>query len=208
MPLSRLAAYIDGFNLYYGMKAKGWRRFYWLDVPKLIEVLAPAGAEIVSVKYFTAMVTSPPHDPDKRMRQRMYVNALQARGGIQIVFGHYQERPRRCLSCGATWTDREEKGTDVNIATAMLGDAYKDRFDILMLVSADGDLAGPLTAIRGLATGKSSIVAFPPDRVSSHLKKTADGFIHISHSELGASLLPPIVMGRKGRPLARPDSWQ
>ena len=29
----RVAVYIDGFNLYYGLKSKGWSRYYWLDLP-------------------------------------------------------------------------------------------------------------------------------------------------------------------------------
>ena len=32
----RVAAYVDGFNLYYGLKSKGWRRFYWLDIRALL----------------------------------------------------------------------------------------------------------------------------------------------------------------------------
>ncbi len=31
-PKERVAIYIDGFNLFYGMRAKGWRRYYWLDL--------------------------------------------------------------------------------------------------------------------------------------------------------------------------------
>ena len=29
--MERIVAYIDGFNLYYGMKEKGWKYFYWLN---------------------------------------------------------------------------------------------------------------------------------------------------------------------------------
>ena len=32
----RVAVYVDGFNLYYGLKSKGWRRFYWLDIRALL----------------------------------------------------------------------------------------------------------------------------------------------------------------------------
>ena len=28
----RVAVYVDGFNLYYGLRSKGWRRYYWLDL--------------------------------------------------------------------------------------------------------------------------------------------------------------------------------
>ena len=30
--MPRVAAYIDGFNLYYGMKSRFGRRYMWLDV--------------------------------------------------------------------------------------------------------------------------------------------------------------------------------
>ena len=44
--------------------------------------------------------------------------------------------------------------TDVNIATAMLTDAYRDRFDTALLVSADSDLVPPVRAarMRGVAS--------------------------------------------------------
>jgi len=28
----RVAAYIDGFNLYFGLKDRGWKRFYTVQV--------------------------------------------------------------------------------------------------------------------------------------------------------------------------------
>jgi hypothetical protein len=32
MPPSRVIAYIDGFNLYYGIRSKHRQRFKWLDI--------------------------------------------------------------------------------------------------------------------------------------------------------------------------------
>ena len=38
----RVAAYIDGFNLYYGLRSKGWQRYYWVDMNLLVgKLLAP-----------------------------------------------------------------------------------------------------------------------------------------------------------------------
>ena len=31
----RVMVYVDGLNLYYGLRSKGWRRFYWLDMQAL-----------------------------------------------------------------------------------------------------------------------------------------------------------------------------
>ena len=53
MALQRVAAYIDGFNLYYGLRSKGWRRYYWLDLRRLVERLLRRGQQLVAVRYFT-----------------------------------------------------------------------------------------------------------------------------------------------------------
>ena len=31
----RVVIYIDGFNLYFGLREKGWKNLYWLNVYKL-----------------------------------------------------------------------------------------------------------------------------------------------------------------------------
>ena len=36
----RVAVYIDGFNLYYGLKDMGWRKYFWLDVQAFATLLA------------------------------------------------------------------------------------------------------------------------------------------------------------------------
>ena len=33
--MPRVITYIDGFNLYFGLKSQGWERFLWLDVQAL-----------------------------------------------------------------------------------------------------------------------------------------------------------------------------
>ena len=33
--MPRVIAYVDGYNLYHGLKAKNWQRFYWLNIPAL-----------------------------------------------------------------------------------------------------------------------------------------------------------------------------
>lgn len=60
--MSAVAAYIDGFNLYYGMKRKYDRRYLWLDVPGLVRRLRP-NDDIVTVRYFTTIVRGEPAAP-------------------------------------------------------------------------------------------------------------------------------------------------
>ena len=40
----------------------------------------------------------------------------------------------------------EEKGSDVNLATYLLVDAFEDRFDVAVIISNDSDLKEPIAA--------------------------------------------------------------
>lgn len=170
---NRVVAYIDGFNLYYGMRSRGWRRYYWLDLNQLAERLLRSGQMLESVKYFTARVIPDVGSEDKARRQNTYLEALGTLPDLAIQYGYYLPKTQQCSACGATWRTYEEKMTDVNIAVEMLSDAYENRFDTAIVVSADSDLARPITAIRERFPGKRVVVAFPPNRFSFHLRNIA-----------------------------------
>ena len=42
----RVAVYVDGFNLYYGLRSKGWRRYYWLDLRTSVRATPETGATV------------------------------------------------------------------------------------------------------------------------------------------------------------------
>ena len=65
--MDRVIVYIDGFNLYFGLKSKGWRRYFWLNPQKLIENLLKPGQRLVFTKYFTARVNNNPGNPVARV---------------------------------------------------------------------------------------------------------------------------------------------
>ena len=52
----RVIAYIDGFNLYFGLRSSGFRRFYWLDLPGLGRSMLKEDQELVWTHYFTARI--------------------------------------------------------------------------------------------------------------------------------------------------------
>ena len=54
MEKQKVIVYVDGFNFYYGLKAKGWKKYYWLDIVKFFESMLSAGQELVEVNYFSA----------------------------------------------------------------------------------------------------------------------------------------------------------
>ncbi len=41
--MQRVTAYVDGFNLYFGLKDSSFKRYYWLDVSALAQSLLKPG---------------------------------------------------------------------------------------------------------------------------------------------------------------------
>ncbi len=202
----RVISYIDGFNLYFGLRAKGWRKYYWLDLAAMSRALLKPGQELSHTHYFTARIRDRDYGQSAK-RQTLWLDALATRGGITCHFGHYLPKEQKCRNCGATWTSHEEKMTDVNIATQMLIDAYEDRFDTAIIVSGDSDLTTPVTRIRERFHNKRLIVAFPPARRSAELKKVAHGHFMIGADKLRQNLLPNEITTSSGYVLKRPTRW-
>ncbi len=204
----RTAAYVDGFNLYYGMKSRKWRRYYWLDVRRLAGNLLRSDQRLTAVKYFTALVSSSPRDRGKSKRQTTYLEALELNAQPGIFYGHYLAKENECLQCGAKWQTHEEKMTDVNIATEMLRDAYANACDTFLLISADSDLTPPVRHIKREFPDKRVVVAFPPNRRSDQLKIAADAAFTIGRKKLADSQLPAVVQKPNGHILKRPSRWR
>ena len=204
----RVTVYIDGLNLYQGLRHRRWRRYYWLDLHRLSRKLVRAGQRLVAVRYFTAVVYPEPHDADKPRRQSTYLEALATLPDLHIHYGYHIVKRRRCSHCGAIEQTFEEKMTDVNMAVELLGDAQDDLFDTALVVSGDGDLAGPVRAISERYPAKRTVVAFPPVRHSAGLRQAAGGFFTIGRNALRDSQFPDRVTKADGYVLTRPSGWK
>src|SRR5580704_1109968 len=132
----RVAVYVDGFNLYFGVRGSGLGKYLWLDLCAFSKSLLKERQRLVAVKYFTARIARP---ESKRKRQNAYLDALSTldNGLFSVAYGNYQQNPTTCSHCGQSSDVPSEKQTEVNIAVAMLTDAFKDGFDVALLVSAD-----------------------------------------------------------------------
>ncbi len=205
--MPRVVAYIDGFNLFFGMRDSGLRRYYWLDPERLIQSLLKPGQQLVGVRYFSARISPNPADPGKHLRQQTYLEAIQTLPAVETVHGHYLSKPKTCKKCGASWQQNEEKMTDVNIAVRVLTDAMDDIYDAAMIVSADSDLVPPVQAIRTRFPAKRIIIASPPKRHSAKLAGVANACFTIGRKKLHDSQFPDQVTKPDGFVLQRPASW-
>jgi uncharacterized LabA/DUF88 family protein len=208
--VARVIAYVDGFNLYHGLRARFQHRYLWLDLAELVRRLRPRDS-IVAVRYFTALVRN---DPLAEARQQVYLSALEAHCGqpLDIVHGRYQAKQQECRSCGATWISYEEKETDVNIAVSLMADAASSAADIALLISADSDLCPAIRKVRAVSASVGSrlgiVAVFPPRRYSHELKALVPGAFTLAHADIRNSLLPEVVTDpRIGQKYRRPPKW-
>jgi uncharacterized LabA/DUF88 family protein len=205
--MKRVMVYVDGFNLYFGLRSKHWRRHYWLDLVALGGSLLKPGQTLERVHFFTSRIRGNGRNADDVQRQTTYLEALSTLPQLQIHYGHYLEKPKKCNACGAEWISYEEKMTDVNIAVQMLSDAFADHFDTALLISADSDLTTPIQQLRRLFPNKRVIAVFPPGRSSFDVRNAADFTFTLGEAKLRQSQLPPQVMRADGFVLHRPAHW-
>lgn len=203
--------YVDGFNLYYGsLRGTPYR---WLDLEALARRLLPRD-DIQIVRYFTARV-SDRVDPTAPVRQDLYLRALRTLPCVQIHFGTFltnnvwmplakpPQRGRR--KCQVVKT--EEKGSDVNLASHLLLDAFKQQCDTAVIISNDSDLAEPVTIARyelGMTVGV--VNPHPARKRSRKLSQDAHFFKQLRSGALAGSQFPATLRDSSGT-FRKPSGW-
>lgn len=206
--MNRVILYIDGFNLYHGLRDLGDKSLYWLDLAALGRNLLTGDQQLVYTHYFTArIVAAGKSTQDDVRRQSTYLDALAAQPNLTTHYGQFLAKQAACRKCQATWTTFEEKQSDVNLGLELTIDAFRDRFDTALVISADSDLSSPIQRVIQEHPQKRVVVGFPPKRQSGHLRRIAHCF-HIGENRLRQSQLPETVVGTTGYPLTRPQTWR
>ena len=205
--MQKSCVYVDGFNLYYSLKDRGWKRYYWLDIESLARsFLNPDKETLEQVKYFTAKVR---RDPGAENRQHTILNALTARcPKLTVCYGRFLTKQRQCNKCGYRYALYEEKKTDVNLASHILMDAFHRKYGCIYIVSGDSDLVPAVEMAKELNACPRIIIANPPRRKSDELCRVADAWFSISEKKFRLSQLPEMVRSKKGAKLTRPAEWR
>jgi len=202
--------YVDGFNLYYGSVKD--TPYKWLNIHRMCELLLPKNL-ILGIKYFTAKIVSRPDDPQKPIRQQIYLRALRTLPNCKIFYGHYLSHkvfmplanPQRGQPKYVEVIKTEEKGSDVNLAVNMLHDGYQRRYELAVVVSNDSDLLAPIRIVQnnlGLQVG----ILNPQEHPSKVLKKEALFMKKIRPGVLRASQFPTTLVDAKGS-FYKPKEW-
>lgn len=204
--MQRVITYIDGMNLYHGLRAKYGHRYLWLDLEALARDHLRPYQQLTAVRYFTALVRG---DAASKQRQDAYLSALVAQcPRVEVILGRFQERVEVCRVCGARRVTHDEKETDVNIAAALLRDAFLGNADVALIISADADLAPAVATARRFAPRTRFVAAFPPNRRSDALRRVCDASFRLDPVAIRACQLADRITLPNGHTVARPAYWR
>ena len=211
----RTYIYIDGFNFYYG--AVKDTPYKWLDFKKLFGYLLDTSHQIISIKYFTAIVTGK-IDPDQPVRQKTYIRALKKYiPEISVYYGkflsHNVFKPlaypinKNLFRKNINFVNvikTEEKGSDVNLSVQLLNDAWLDLYDCAVIVSNDSDLSESLRLVKELHKKKIGLITPGQIHPSRELLKYSNFTKRVRKGVLAASQLPDPIPGTT---IHKPTVW-
>jgi NYN domain len=209
----RTNVYVDGFNLYYGcLKGTPYR---WLDLRALCRLLLPRNT-IGRIRYFTARIQARNNDQHGPVHQAAYLRALATLPEVSIHLGQFKTGPVRMplahpLPGGPATVEvikTEEKGSDVNLATYLLSDAFHSDCEVSVVISNDSDLLEPIRVVCHDLGRKIGIInPHPPRKRSRELLAIPPTFYkQIRPSGLARSQFPRTLTDAQGK-IHKPANW-
>jgi uncharacterized LabA/DUF88 family protein len=163
----RVMIFIDGSNLFGACKTIT----FLVDLEKLKDELSK-GRRLIRAYYYCSI------SPTPLKKEIDFINALKYEG-FKVVAKTLKKRQ---YSDGTEYY--VEKGVDIALVTDMLRMAYKDIYDVAVLVAGDSDYTDAVEEVKSI--GKRAEVAFfetSPDStsplISSDLRMSADHFVSL-----------------------------
>jgi uncharacterized LabA/DUF88 family protein len=206
--MKRIYVYVDGFNLYYGsLKETPYR---WLNLKSLFQSMLNSDGRIEKIKYYSAHVSDKISE-GASARQHAYVSAIKTIPEVEVHWGSFitseKYRPKVPVVVPKKYIKvvlTEEKGSDVNLASHLINDGWKNLYDVAVVVSSDSDLVEPIRIVKE-ELGKTIGIISPHDNLSEKLKSIPPSFVkHISTTALRKSQFPAELPKTN---IKKPDSW-
>ena len=162
----RLAAFIDGSNLYHALEENCGR----MDLDFGLFVTKLCGERQLFRAYYYNILQDPERRGTAYQEQQKFLATLYNTPYLEVCLGISKYRGDVLV----------EKGVDIMMATDLLQFAYRDLYDVAVLVSGDADFAYAMQAAKNL--GKHVEVMAFPSNLSYELSQTAD-VLHVVDRE-------------------------
>jgi len=168
--------------------------------------------EIACIRYFTALVKPRPEDPQQGQRQQTFLRALRTLSNVTIHYGTFLSNPTRMPLARPTRRARtaeviktEEKGSDVNLASLLLADGFRGKYEVAVVISNDSDLVLPIQIVRDELELPVGVVN-PRGHPSRELLAVSTFFKRIRPGLLQASQFPETLQDEQGT-ISKPAAW-
>src|SRR5579863_9217551 len=113
--MAKIHFLVDGFNFYHAVADEHFHylKYKWISLKKLCSFYVLSKNDgMAGIDYFTNLAT---WEPGKVARQKIFIKG-QENEGVNVIYGEFKRKERRCRSCHKMFWTFEEKQTDVNIA--------------------------------------------------------------------------------------------
>ena len=154
----RVAIFIDGSNLYHGLK----NNFRRQDLNFTSFITKLCGSRTLFRTYYYNVLQDANKWPDTHREQQDFLDVLNKTPYLEVRLGGTK------VAQGVP----VEKGIDIMLATDLLYFAWNNFYDVAVLVSGDSDFTYALQAIKNM--GKHVEVAYFETAVSKDLLDLAD----------------------------------
>jgi len=211
----KVIAFIDGFNLYYSLEnIDDFRKYKWLDFTKMFSHYLINKEDTVEIHYFTtinyneisAYKSNKSKYKEKYRRHMDLINAQRSKD-VKIHYGAFKDKDFLCESCGYLNTIRQEKQSDVNLASFLIYFALNTEFERFIVLSADTDLIPAFNLIKKHAENKRLDLLLPPGNKKSKLSEYCYKTYLLKTDVLNNSQFPNPVMIKDGSYIYCPKEW-
>lgn len=212
----RTSFLIDGFNLYHsvktashdlGLNGAGTR---WLDIYSLCQSylhLIDTTARLTEVYYFSALAKHlEARKPDVTVRHQTYIRCLE-HSGVIVELHRFKKSLTVCKKCNQSFSRREEKETDVAMATRMLELLFLDKCDTIVLITGDTDIVPAVKTAQKLFPQKEIIFMMPYKRHNKELANLTSRHFDISSNNYTKHQFPNPLVTKKKKQIHKPLSW-
>lgn len=212
----RTSFLIDGFNLYHSVKAAGHdlglggSGTRWLDIRSMCQSylhLIDTTARLSEIYYFSALARHLENKkPDIIARHQTYIRCL-ADSGVNVELHRFKKSLTVCHKCNQKFNRREEKETDVAMATRMLELLFLDRCDTIVLVTGDTDIVPAVKTAKNIFSNKEIIFMMPYKRHNKELATLVSRHFDISSSNYTKHQFADPYFTGKGKSIVKPAKW-
>jgi len=164
--MKRVMIFIDGSNMYHNLMSSFGKAS--LDFRAFSLKLTGDNRELVRTYYYNCPVDQY-SNPASYREQAKFFAILRKTDDLELRLGRLQRRLD-----GRTI----EKGIDVKLAVDILTKAYKNQYDVAILISGDADFSQVVQEVKDMA--KHVELAVFPNQRCFHLRTVADRILELN----------------------------